>query len=74
MNKAGSATPFRHETSMPQTGSVCSARALGSNSVLNLIQATAFLQKRAEPMVTGQGRQEKGFTALRVERISKPPS
>ncbi|KZR78223.1 hypothetical protein PMIT1323_00394 [Prochlorococcus marinus str. MIT 1323] len=75
MNKAGSATPFRHETSMPQTGSVCSARALGSNSVLNLIQATAFLQKRVDPMVTtGQGRQEKGFTALRVKRISKPPS
>ncbi len=74
MNKAGSATPFRHETSMPQTGLVCSARALGSGALLNLIQATASIQKRAEPMVTGQGRQEKGFTALRVERISKTPS
>ena len=59
---------------MPQTGLVCSARALGSGALRNLIQATAFLQKRADPMVTGQGRQEKGFTALRVKRISKPPS
>ena len=56
---------------MPHTGSICSARALGSGSLLNLIQATAFLQKREEPMFSGEGRKQKASTALRVVRIRK---
>ncbi|ABM77812.1 Hypothetical protein P9303_10631 [Prochlorococcus marinus str. MIT 9303] len=58
---------------MPQAGSVCSARALGSGSLLNLIQAIAFLQKRQEPICSGEARKQKASTALRVGTNEQSP-